>query len=734
MPSEAIPPVFNPRVNRKWNQSLDIPVIPAPPPNADAYRLVHPPLLLPAPLPAPPHPDFPHTQLRLRQQKKSAEQKLDAKFEALERLLKDQFPFDTLGDFLQVLFYNPTRYEPDPRGRTHCLVVSQFLRGRSDIKMSDILPLIYHHKSSYPTSKTEHVAEQKLMFSMTDPALNEIRHARPFISTWAVNLVASEARRQVGRATRDDPEDPEDHTRLRARTNGRSGAHVVNWKELLSNFSMKSIHDKFCVLVPLPILLTEAMAAPKSKGVYFVRKRRPHPFANGHLAVILGVWLFACKAHIDVKRVFCQLGYSVSDTTSRNALNSMTVAGLGDLRTDITTATDEGNAHGCLLLDNVQEYCDVWEQGIGRTSMLKVGCAGTWVKLDDCAPGAFDAKPYYDKVALQERKTLTSDELFDDIDWDSMRVAIPLQWARALIEYIPQLQHFTTEINSMFRTGLASNHRIRECQPLPTNAERSTELQGMARAVADFNRSVGISSEDAGKTLQWIRGDGASYALLLNLSTYLGPTRTFKNVIATPELWHTDLRDFFNDPKTPNPFPDFDFLLGRAGMLVDKYATQSAIQASLTLKDSTDRNRKNQVQVGSAWTADTTATTNDSEPPGLSEIEEPDTPRNASVPLPSKAPDDAPRVHEEKEGFTGDRVLRNSQIFMQDLGWWDLLIPFLKETLIWIFKFAGSSHANYVNYLLEVYCLLRYEASKDLKNAIWNNWLLNIKGELGRTD
>jgi hypothetical protein len=136
------------------------------------------------------------------------------------------------------------------------------------------------------------------------------------------------------------------------------------------------------------------------------------------------------------------------------------------------------------------------------------------------------------------------------------------------------------------------------------------------------------------------------------------------------ELETEDLRNFFNDPKTPNPFPDFDCLLGRAGMLVDKYATQSAIQASLTLKDSTDRNRKNQVQVGSAWTADTTTTTDDSEPPGLSEIEEPDTPRNTSVPLPSKAPDDAPRVHEEKEGFTGDRVLRNSQIFMQDFGWW----------------------------------------------------------------
>ena len=46
--------------------------------------------------------------------------------------------------------------------------------------------------------------------------------------------------------------------------------------------------------------------------------------------------------------------------------------------------------------------------------------------------------------------------------------------------------------------------------------------------------------------------------------------------------------------------------------------------------------------------------------------------------------------------------------------------------------FAGSSHQNYMTYLLEVYCLLRYEASEDLRDGILNNWLVNITGELGK--
>jgi hypothetical protein len=42
----------------------------------------------------------------------------------------------------------------------------------------------------------------------------------------------------------------------------------------------------------------------------------------------LGVWHFAAKSHIDVKRVYSQFGNIVSDTTVRKALNSMTGSSL----------------------------------------------------------------------------------------------------------------------------------------------------------------------------------------------------------------------------------------------------------------------------------------------------------------------------------------------------------------------------------------------------------------------
>jgi hypothetical protein len=202
---------------------------------------------------------------------------------------------------------------------------------------------------------------------------------------------------------------------------------------------------------------------------------------------------------------------------------------------------------GSLILDNVQEYCDVYEQGIGRQSQLKVGTAGTWVQLEDCAPGAFDAKPYYERVALLERKTLTTDLLFDDINWSHLRLAIPLHWVRVLVEFVPELQPLLQEVNEMFRTDLAL-HRMREgrktnCQPLGTNSEHSTETQGMERAIADFDAQTGVSAIEPGKLLSWVRGDGASYAAILRLTKYCAPLGTFQNKIATPELWHTGATD-----------------------------------------------------------------------------------------------------------------------------------------------------------------------------------------------
>ncbi|KAJ7078263.1 hypothetical protein C8R44DRAFT_790887 [Mycena epipterygia] len=58
------------------------------------------------------------------------------------------YGFDSLGEFLSVLFHPRVRGEKDSRRKHHRQAVGTFLQGQSKITMAHIMPLIYnHHKS-----------------------------------------------------------------------------------------------------------------------------------------------------------------------------------------------------------------------------------------------------------------------------------------------------------------------------------------------------------------------------------------------------------------------------------------------------------------------------------------------------------------------------------------------------------------------------------------------------------
>lgn len=98
----------------------------------------------------------------------------------MEEILGDP-GFDSIGEFLQILFYNPTRVagKEDPRGTAHGLAVARFLQGKTKIKMAD---LIYSHKHSAPPSRSTQSHERHAPFSPSVSA-SEIFHARPSLFT-----------------------------------------------------------------------------------------------------------------------------------------------------------------------------------------------------------------------------------------------------------------------------------------------------------------------------------------------------------------------------------------------------------------------------------------------------------------------------------------------------------------------------------------------------------------------
>ncbi|KAJ7939198.1 hypothetical protein B0H13DRAFT_2300950 [Mycena leptocephala] len=395
----------------------------------------------------------PSTQPRLRKPQRTEWQKAD---DILATITKD---FRSLGYFLEVLFYNRISGVPDPRMPRHVRAVAAFLGGESNVTMATIINLIYNHRQSRPPKDSP---ENSLHFSPTDVASPlDINHARPALSTWALQTVGPELRRQVG---------------------GLKMIHPILWIQLNCGLPLTAGPKMYGS--PLGILLGRsaflAWQGSINGGlepcVIVLRKRRPHNavqvgaiscltlsrnrYASGYLALPLAVWQFACKTHVDEKRVFSRFGFTVHDTTARACLDSLTDTSMAKLRASVAEGIANGTMCWQLVLDNVQQYCRQRDHRLGRQDVLKVGTAATAILLEDCAPGAFDLQDHLDRVMQQERRQLNIDSLYTAIDRPYIHELTALHWVRILVYFIPQLAYLRQDVTAAFNSAQMTKHRL----------------------------------------------------------------------------------------------------------------------------------------------------------------------------------------------------------------------------------------------------------------------------------
>ncbi|KAJ7768603.1 hypothetical protein DFH07DRAFT_1007816 [Mycena maculata] len=773
---------------------------------------------------------------------------------ALQHLGDGQIPYITkefrsLGHFLEILFHCRDFSVNDPRTARHKRMVTAFLQGESNIGMGQIIDLIYHHPQSRPEKANP---ESGLYFSPPDVASPAgIHFARPAISTWALRLVGAEMRKQIGTLTQNDPDDPNDTTQLHASTNGRAkNIRLATWNDL-GRVNIPWMATAYKRRAPGVWYITECMGAPTVNGAIVLRTRRPHPtiqvgvincltlsrdrYASGYLALPLAVWQFACKAHVDEKRILSRFGFTVHDTTARACLDSLSDSSLDKLRESIREGIVMGTMRWQLVLDNVQQYCRQRDHCIGRQDILKIGTAATAILLEDCLPGAFDLQDHLDRVMLQERRKLTTESLREAIDWPYLHDLIALHWVQILVTFIPQLAHLRKEVSNLLKSEAMTKLRLRPrtsiMQPLGTNAEHSTETQGMMRALLDFEKQMGLDEKAMENLIFMERGDGASIAAIWRIKKFLAahPShyKAFRNRVPPgPEIWHTrwtqlnaitsnfygpatstdpsclsksstaagakrptDLKkvDFFPTSRSMQLFfearvldcwrihfnaddivtqfeklstlPDVESLWASARILVRRYASQQAYNNALSQNLAESATNTMKVPHGTPWTApvDPSQANRGGNEHGTADVEEEteddmfnengeaaeleeflSDSEGASRAKNKKNRKRAKSTHVEEPDFSGDRVLANEILFLQDMGWWVIAAHAVPDGEIgrvweimklWIFNFAGSSNRNYTNYLLETYCLHRYEASKEFTLAMLNNWLVNPTGK-----
>ncbi|THU99509.1 hypothetical protein K435DRAFT_939012 [Dendrothele bispora CBS 962.96] len=176
---------------------------------------------------------------------------------------------------------------------------------------------------------------------------------------------------------------------------------------------------------------------------------------------------------------------------------------------------------------------------------------------------------------------------------------------------------------------------------------------------------------------------------------------------------HTEMLTYFEERAKKNELQDFNSLLATATRITARWVSLESISQALCCDGLDSLPDDIKFPIGDPY---------------------PNSPNQSGQPY-------DPDIFMEVEGFEGDRVLANSIIFKWEYSLWIELAYAVPEgdigrvweiMKIWIFIFAGGGNSNYRDLLLEMYCLFRYKSSKDLKDAIWNNWLVNVTGEVGK--
>ncbi|KAI0038273.1 hypothetical protein FA95DRAFT_1664884 [Auriscalpium vulgare] len=405
------------------------------------------------------------------------------------------------------------------------------------------------------------------------------------------------------------------------------------------------------------------------------------------------------------------------------------------------------------------------------------GTGGTGVEMEDCAPNAFDAAPIQEKIEQGARRNVTAADITASIDADHIDRVLQYHWADVLVSYVPSLALYRKDLSRKFETNTKKHHinktRHTKVYPLGTNNANEASTKGLKDAVSDFLNQLGITKSNLGGRLIFFHGDGKTFDGLHKMKKYVsGSMNKFSQlqfVRPVLELWHTKWTDLsricrthwggahsISDPSTlgfmakavnigiPSDFHKVHFYTYKhlvdvtvRGHILQRWEafleTEDLVQYFQTCADE-DRLPTLLIILEDAATLSQQYSTTQAHiratlPRSLGNPAE-------DVPLGPDWPDQQDGVNAEV-----DWVLANSILLLRDgfyflevcravaLGEIGRVWEILKQ--IWTFTFAGAGNSNYTSYLIKMFINIEREYPQATRDALFNNWLVNLKGEPG---
>ncbi|KAG9095171.1 hypothetical protein FRC06_010067 [Ceratobasidium sp. 370] len=184
----------------------------------------------------------------------------------------------------------------------------------------------------------------------------------------------------------------------------------------------------------------------------------------------MAIFLFACSTHKLVYRALNRIGLSKSNSSLHEHLNQLAQSTIASLKVwglrayeSSRSGDEEPNQYFLLVFDNINKFLLARRQTVGTKNQMRNGTAATAIALEDVPAGAFNPNPYWDNRNSQKRKSLSTQELLDDIDPNHLEALGTGMVMRTLLSYVPSLSgDLRQEVESRFKDpNFYAKHRLR---------------------------------------------------------------------------------------------------------------------------------------------------------------------------------------------------------------------------------------------------------------------------------
>ncbi|KAG1887445.1 uncharacterized protein F5891DRAFT_1199909 [Suillus fuscotomentosus] len=412
----------------------------------------------------------------------------------------------TLSEFLYHAFRPPVKGDKSTsRTTSHAAYVQHFLRGRTKYTPADIIHVWLHSPDGI---LSENDPEINFMFGITPPYTDVKRTSNTLLGPEMNGLHFSFAPSKLRQSS--------------------------DWDDI-GSMTVTKIEETLRKEQPLAMALLEAIATGpqrKRRGKDTQRGIRPvcthalsslafcHSTHAQALPMARGIREFALSIPYDLFVYNSRIGTSPSYSAIYRALQMLSVREADETR----LLGQHLTKRGVLVIDNIQNYLRQRDSRIGRSNMMNIGLAGTYIELEDIDVRAFDMSAKSRIFDENRQTTAKVEDFLDAIDKSHLDTVLTLHWLQVLTKYVPELSSYQEHVAILFRTRGAKLQlpiQPNKIHPLATSSKNETVTTELKDALVDFWGQIGQSVEEFQKQLLLVSGDGLTYEKIIQLKKYL---------------------------------------------------------------------------------------------------------------------------------------------------------------------------------------------------------------------